>query len=109
MSGSAMSGRIVAFVPDLMDRSRLSAHDVDVVRDIAELAERAVDARLVVVDLARPAVVEVAVELVAAGVRVVGFAPHVDDDLRSAAAAGGVEVLARSRFFGNVERALGGT
>lgn len=94
-----MSVRTLAFVPDLMDRSRLSALDVEFVRDLAELAERGPGAELVVADLARPDVVGLATDLVAAGVRVVGFAPHVDDELRAAAAAVGVEVLARSRFF----------
>lgn len=99
----------VAFVPDLMDRSRLSAHDVEFVRDVAELVERGAAAALVLVDLARPAVVAAATELVVSGVRVVGFAPHVDDELRAEAAAAGVEVLPRSRFFGQLDSLVGDT
>lgn len=103
-----MSGPRLAYVPDLMDRSRLSGHDVEFVRDLDDLVERGVGAALVIVDLGRPTVLPAATTLVGAGVRVVGFAPHVDDDLRAAAAAGGVEVLPRSRFFGDIERALSG-
>lgn len=103
-----MNSPTVAFVPDLMDRSRLSGHDVEFVRDLDDLVERGVGAALVIVDLSRPAVLPAATALVGAGVRVVGFAPHVDDDLREAAAAGGVEVLTRSRFFGDVARVLSG-
>ncbi len=102
-----MSGEVLAFVPDLMDRSRLSSLDVEFVRDLSELAERGAGAALVVVDLARPDTLAVATDLVAAGVRVVGFAPHVDDELRAAAAAGGVEVLPRSRFFADPRSVAG--
>lgn len=102
-----MSVRALAFVPDLMDRSRLSALDVEFVRDLAELADRGAGAELVVVDLARPGTLPAAIRLVAAGVRVVGFAPHVDDELRATAASGGVEVLARSRFFADPGSAVG--
>lgn len=103
-----MTTPTMAFVPDLMDRSRLSGHDVEFVRDLDDLVARGVDAALVIVDLSRPAVLPAATALVAAGVRVVGFAPHVDDDLRAAATAGGVEVLPRSRFFGDIGRSLSG-
>ena len=102
-----MSGEVLAFVPDLMDRSRLSSLDVEFVRDLAELAERGPEAALVVVDLARPDILAVASDLGAAGVRVVGFAPHVDDELRAAAAASGVEVLPRSRVFAAPRTAAG--
>lgn len=94
--------RVVAYVPDLMDRSRLSGIDGLVfVASPAELAGAAVGAALVVVDLARPGVLEALPGL--AGVRTVGFGSHVDRDLLAAAeAAGCQEVLPRSRFFARV-------
>ena len=53
-----MSTRVVAYVPELIDRSKVAAAaDVTFVGDPAELA--AADADLVVVDLSRPGVVDV--------------------------------------------------
>lgn len=95
-----MSGprRVVALVPDLMDRSRLAGPTVTVVavgpgRLAAAVAE---GADLVVVDLSRPRALDAVAGL---AVPVVGFAPHVDTDVADAARAAGVEVLARSVFF----------
>lgn len=92
--------RVVAFVPDLMDRSRLGRlGSVEVVhaRTPADLVELAGDGDLVVVDLSRPGVLEV---LGGVGGHVVGFASHVDDGLLAAArSAGCAEVQPRSRFF----------
>jgi uncharacterized membrane protein len=99
--------RVVAFVPDLMDRSRLGSRPIEVVADLERLATSAPGAALVVVDLARPGALEAAASLVGSGTRVVGFAPHVDDDLRRSAAASGVEVVTRSRFFGRLDEVLG--
>lgn len=82
--------RVRAVVPDLMDRSRLARPGVELVAD---------DPELVVVDLARPGALAAAAEAVATGLRVVGFAPHVEDDLVADAEAAGVEALARSVFF----------
>ena len=94
--------RIAAFVPDLMDRSKVSAAapgEVTFVHSAAELA--AVGAELIVVDLARPGVLDALPELGAA--RTIGFASHVDKDLAAAASAAGCrEVMARSRFFGSL-------
>ncbi len=88
---------IAAYVPDLMDRSKLSAAgDVSFVATPAELPSKAVD--VVVVDLSRPGVLEVLGQL--RGVRTIGFGSHVDAELLAAAkAAGCTEVLPRSRFF----------
>lgn len=105
---------LVAFVPDLMDRSRLAGLSPRFAASLAELVEL-VDAPgatgtgscTVVVDLARPGALDVAIDLAARGVRVVGFAPHVDDELRTRAAAGGVQVVARSRFFAGPAQVLG--
>jgi hypothetical protein len=101
-----MSG-VVAFVPDLMDRSRLSAAVADVrfVRAAGDLVDA--DASVVVVDLGRPGVVDVLPRL--AGVRVVGFGSHVDRATLDAAKASGCDVvLARSAFFADPARWLGG-
>jgi len=93
---SPVSTGVVAFVPDLMDQSRLrAAGDIAFVRSPAELIGS--QARLVLVDLARPGVLEVVGRV---GARVVGFHPHVDEDLASAARAAGCgDVLVRSVFF----------
>ena len=98
--------RVVAFVPDLMDRSRLSAPGVEVVfvDDPEGLADTHAD--LVVVDLARPGVIE---SLGAVAGPTVGFVAHIDEATMVAALAAGCdEVLARSRFFGRFAELVGG-
>lgn len=101
--------RVVAYVPDLMDRSRLGARsDVDVafVDSPSGLAAAAVDAALVVVDLARPGVLE-ALASGEIGAPIVGFGSHVDADLLAAARAAGCQrVLPRSRFFRELPQLL---
>jgi hypothetical protein len=108
MSGPAV---VVAHVPDLMDRSRLTSRDdIDVtfVRDPAELAAtaRELAAAIVVVDLSRPGVLDA----LAAGDlpgRVIGFGSHVDRDLLdSARSTGSLEVMPRSQFFGRLDTVL---
>ena len=98
-----MTRVVVAVVPDLMDRSRLAAPDVEVVNAgpgaLAEVlaARRAAGGvALVVVDLARPGALDAVTGL---DLPVVGFAPHVDDELLARARAAGVDALPRSRFF----------
>ena len=102
--------RVVAYVPDLMDRSRLAAVagiELTVVRSPDQLAEAARAADLVVVDLSRPGVLDALAA--GLGAPVVGFASHVDRDLLAAAAAAGCpDPLPRSRFFGHVAEILGG-
>jgi hypothetical protein len=99
--------RVVALVPDLMDRSRLARlGDVEVVHVATpqDLAVTAAIGDLVVVDLSRPGVLDVVAGL---GVPVVGFASHVDTALLDAArAAGCEEVLPRSRFFATLAARL---
>ena len=95
--------RIAAYVPDLMDRSRLaSVPDVMFVATPAALLD--VDADVVVVDLSRPGVLDVLPSL--AGMRVVAFGSHVDTELLDAARATGAEVLPRSRFFADPQAVL---
>ena len=93
---------VVAYVPDLMDRSRLPAgvRFVDRPDDLAGW-----EADLVLVDLGRPGALEAAARQPG---RVIGFAAHVDDDLLARAAALGVEALPRSRFFRRVRAIVGG-
>ncbi|HET7487070.1 MAG TPA: hypothetical protein VFJ85_04020 [Acidimicrobiales bacterium] len=99
--------RVAAFVPDLIDRSKVAAAgggDVAFVRSPADLA--GAGAELVVVDLARPGVLE-ALGSLAPGVRSVGFASHVDRDLIAAAEAAGCGlVLPRSKFFSGLPELL---
>ncbi|MEJ7583272.1 MAG: hypothetical protein WKF43_04125 [Acidimicrobiales bacterium] len=101
-----MTRRILAVVPDLMDRSRLRAgagYEVRFVR-VDELADPTVvdptTVDLVVVDLARSGIVE-ALAGADLGVDVVGFGPHVDQDLLEAAAMHCTRVLKRSTLFQN--------
>ena len=118
-SGAGAAGRparaVIAFVPDLLDRSRLlsaartTGVELDLVRTPGELvmrvARRDGDARdatghepLVVVDLARPGILEALGSL--AGCETIGFVSHVDRELtRAARTAGCRQVLARSAFF----------
>lgn len=91
--------RVVAYVPDLMDRSRVQAAQPETrfVATLEALAAAAVDADVVVVDLSRVGVIDA---LATIDGPVIGFAPHVDrDTLRAAEAAGCSTVLARSEFF----------
>ena len=105
---------VVAYVPDLMDRSNVQAAaaggDIRFVASVAGLAEAAADpgVRLVVVDLSRPGVLDVLSALVTAEVRTIGFGSHVDHALLDAARAAGCdEVLPRSAFFRRLEELLG--
>lgn len=101
--------RVVAYVPDLMDRSRLARlGDVEVVHvsGPAALVGVATAADLVVVDLSRDGVLDVVGSLPG---EVVGFASHVDTELVAAAeAAGCAEVLPRSRFFAGLAARFSG-
>jgi hypothetical protein len=91
----------VAYVPDLMDRSRLTAggRDIRFVDEPVDL--EGVEAETIVVDLGRPGVIDVLPRLTG---RVVGFASHVDDaTIEAARRAGCDEVLPRSRFFRDLD------
>jgi len=89
--------RIAAYVPDLMDRSKVAAaaEGVTFVTRPDELAS--VPADLVVLDLSRPGAVDVIPRLTA---RTVGFGRHTQRELLEAARRAGCdEVLVRSDFF----------
>lgn len=89
---------VFAVVADLMDRVRIDEVVLDVHHTtIGAIGSLAADGDLVLVDLKRAGS---AVALaVATGARVVGFAPHVDDEVLAAAATAGCEALPRSVFF----------
>ena len=96
--------RVAAYVPDLMDRSKVAAAGADVTFVATPAALVGVDADVVVVDLGRPGVLEVLGRL---QLPVIGFASHVDRDLMAAARAAGCgQVLARSAFFSRVAELL---
>jgi hypothetical protein len=103
---------IVALVPDLMDRSKVSAAaagrsgDVRFVASAGELVSQAAGATLVLVDLARPGVIDALGQL-PAGIRVVGFGSHVDRATLAAATAAGCEAYPRSELFRRLPELLG--
>jgi hypothetical protein len=97
--------RTVAYVPDLMDRSKVSATGpVTFVSRPGDLPAAAEGATLVVVDLSRPGVLEV---LPAIAAPTIGFGRHDDRERLAAASAAGCDrVLARSAFFTQVSQLL---
>lgn len=100
--------RVVGYVPDLMDRSRVTAAvpDVRFVASASDLARLSAEtgADVIVLDLGRPGALDVVPELLATGTRVIGFASHVDRATFDRAAEAGCEVLARSVFFSRLRR-----
>ena len=95
--------RVLAYVPDLIDRSKVSAAaQVTFVARPVDLASLATDSDVVVVDLGRPGVLEVLPQVVATGARVVGFGSHVEHATLEAAAVTGCEAMPRSQFFRSV-------
>jgi len=105
-----MLSRIVAYVPDLMDRSKIdNAATVEVVfvGDLADLVAEAAASDLVVVDLGRPGVLDVLPDVTGLGVRTIAFGAHVDRELMDAGRAAGCDqVFARSAFFCSVDALL---
>lgn len=97
-----MSGgvRVLAYVPDLMDRSKVgAAGDVTFVTRPSELAALAGPGDVVVVDLGRPGVLAALSEVVGTGARVIGFGSHVERAVLDQAVATGCEAMPRSQFF----------
>ncbi|MCH2624325.1 MAG: hypothetical protein MKZ77_02055 [Acidimicrobiales bacterium] len=93
--------RIIAYVPNLMDRSRFG-ETVEVVQHPSDLAS--VKADLILVDLSHREVLD----HLPAGSRVIGFAPHIDDEiLKTALARGCTEALPRSIFFRRLPDLIG--
>lgn len=106
--------RIVAYVPDLMDRSKVAAAAGDAAKFVATPAALAgaagagSGATLVVVDLSRPGVLD-ALRGLGGEVRTIGFGSHVDRELLAAAADAGCDlVLPRSQFFARLPELVAG-
>jgi len=97
--------RIVAFVTDLMDRSKIEPlGDVTFARDPSQ----AVGADVVIVDLAKHAALVPLVRAAAPGTRVVAFGRHTDARaLQQAVSDGADAALPRSGFFADPRAALG--
>ncbi len=97
--------RIVALVPDLMDRSRISSAFPDAI--FAREPSACAEADIVVVDLARHEPDLDAVRAVAPRARIIAFGPHVESEqLERAREHGADVVLARSKFFHDPASAL---
>ncbi|MBV8160205.1 MAG: hypothetical protein JO265_04715 [Acidimicrobiia bacterium] len=96
--------KVAAYVPDLMDRSKVaaSAPGTTFVARPDELAT--VDADVVVLDLTRPGVLDVIPSLRA---RTLGFCRHTMRDVIAAAEEAGCDrVLVRSEFFARLPDVL---
>lgn len=98
--------QVVAFVPDLMDRSRIitvapEARFVDAPRD---LVEASVGADIALVDISRDGTLEVLSGLNCS--RVVGFTNHTEKKAMETARASGAVTLPRSEFFIRLEELL---
>ena len=98
---------ILAFVPDLMDRSKVAAAGaVTFVARPEDLRGRHAD--LVIVDLSRLGPPDVLSSVDSP--RIIGFASHVDRAVLDAGrAAGCTEVMARSAFFNRLGALLSST
>jgi hypothetical protein len=99
-----MGASVIAFAPDLLDRSRIMAvaPGVEFVRAPGDVAGRADAGSIVVMDLSRDGVADALEAVVATGARVIGFGSHVDRQRLDAAQAVGCEALARSAFFARI-------
>ena len=98
---------VVAYVTDLMDRSKVQSaiEGVTFARETAGAA----GADVVIVDLARFAGDVAELRAQAPDARIVAYGPHVDDALlRGATDAGADAVLARSQFFRDPAAAVTG-
>jgi len=93
--------KLALIVPDLMDRSRITAALPDAVSSEAESAD------VIVIDIARALDQVARTRALASHARIVCFGPHVDDASADAARAAGADVvLARSKFFRDVSAAV---
>lgn len=100
--------KVAAYVPDLMDRSKVAAAAPDAVfvARPEDLVEKQADADLVVLDLTRAGAVDVLSKI---DTPTLGFCRHTMRDVIAAAEAAGCDrVLARSEFFADVVGALQG-
>jgi hypothetical protein len=96
---------VIAYVGDLMDRSRISAAVPDC--RFASVPDESLDADVFIVDLTRFSDVVAGLRATCPASRVIAYGPHVDDALAAAAAAEGADaVMARSRFFRDINAAI---
>ena len=96
---------VVAYVTDLMDRSKIQSAiaGVTFTRDPSAAA----GAEVVIVDLASFGEVVAAIHAAEPDARIVAFGPHVDDELLQQARADGADtVMPRSQFFRDPTTAL---
>lgn len=98
--------RVVAYVPDLIDRSRITTIEPEAqfVNRPAELAAVCSGADVALVDISRDGAVDVLGGLQCS--RVVGFTNHTDKATMETARAAGAVVMARSEFFIRLEELL---
>lgn len=98
--------RIVAFIPDLIDRSRVTTVEptTEFVDQPAQLAAASRGADLVLVDLTRDGAVA-GLDGVACR-RVVGFANHTAKEAMESARRAGAVAMARSEFFIRLEELI---
>lgn len=93
---------ILAFIPDLMDRSRLKNIQNIIFVSTSKDLELAKTGDIVVVDLSRPLVLDTVAKMKQKSdpPRIIGFGSHVDKEiLADAHRIGCDQVLARSAFF----------
>jgi hypothetical protein len=96
--------KVVAYVPDLMDRSKVAAAAPGATFVARPDELTSVEADLVVLDLTRPGAVEVIPRVRAT---TVGFCRHTMREVIAAAEAAGCDrVLVRSEFFADIAGAL---
>jgi hypothetical protein len=103
---------VAAYVPNLMDRSRVAAAAEGLgveIKFASTVADLDPSAPLTILDLSRPGVIEALAGSagVAATGRSVGFASHVDRELMARGREAGCDqVLARSAFFARLPTIL---
>ena len=100
--------RVVAFAPDLIDRSRITnvVEDAKFVDTAAALVPASSEADIVLVDISRDGAVDVLRQLRCG--RVVGFTNHTDKSAMEEARNAGAVPMARSDFFIGLEELLHG-
>ena len=95
---------VVAFVDDLMDRSRITSavEGVRYQRAIGGDGVSDVEVEIVIIDLLKHAGSVVAIRAHYPAARLIGFAPHVDAASTNAALMGVDVAVPRSRFFRDI-------
>ena len=97
---------VVAFVPDLMDQSklRLEMPDICFVKEVSELID--IDVDLVIIDLSKPEVLDAIPKIDS---EILAFASHVDKEIIAKAKQAGCEnVSPRSKFFRDFDSLVNG-